>query len=115
MKGESRHAHLEAGGIVAITPASISGELLDMGEYPALRLSSHGNSRVHGELIEFEALDKIIADVDDEEGPGFRREVVNVTLDDGRSHFAWTYVIASDLGHKRVIESGRWRERAASA
>jgi gamma-glutamylcyclotransferase (GGCT)/AIG2-like uncharacterized protein YtfP len=117
MTGEPRHHLLEAGGIRSITPASISGELLDMGEYPALRLSSHTNRRVYGELIEFEALDKVIDRVDEEEGPAFRREFVNVTLDNGTSHFALTYVLASDAGltHARHIESGRWRGRAAKA
>ena len=113
MKGESRHGLLERGQIKSIVPASVAGELIDFGEYPALRLSAYASGRVSGELIEFEALDTIISNIDDEEGPAFRREIVNVSLEDGRSHFAWTYVLASDTGHRRVIESGNWRARAA--
>ena len=113
MKGQRYHELLERGHIKSIVPASISGELVDLGEYPALRLSSYSKHRVSGELIEVEELDKVIEEVDNEEGPAFRREIVNVTLEDGRSQFAWTYVLASEAGHFPVIESGDWRTKAA--
>lgn len=113
MKGQIRHGLLEPGGIKSIVPASIAGELIDLGEYPALRLSAYAKSRVFGELIEFEALDKIIERIDNEEGPQFRREIVNVSLEGGQSQFAWTYVLASDTGKFPLIESGDWRAKAA--
>ena len=113
MKGQSHHELLECGHIRSIVPASISGEMVDLGEYPALRLSSYSKRRVSGELIEVEELDKVIEEVDNEEGPAFRREIVNVTLEDGRGQFAWTYVLASEAGHFPVIESGDWRAKAA--
>jgi gamma-glutamylaminecyclotransferase len=109
MKGQPDHGLLEQGQIKSIVRASISGELIDLGDYPGLRLSSYSKGRVSGELIEVEALDRVIGAVDNEEGPAFRREIVNVTLEDGRSHFAWTYVLASDAGHYPVIESSEWR------
>jgi gamma-glutamylcyclotransferase (GGCT)/AIG2-like uncharacterized protein YtfP len=114
MTGQSRHALLAAGKIKSIVPASISGELIDLGEYPALRLSAHAKSRVAGELIEFAALDEVIEQIDNEEGPQYRREIVNVTLNDGQSRFAWAYVLASDAGHCPVIESGNWRSKTAA-
>jgi gamma-glutamylcyclotransferase (GGCT)/AIG2-like uncharacterized protein YtfP len=110
MTGESRHPMLEPARIIAVRPASISGELLDMGDHPGLRLSSHSHSRVSGELIEFEALDEILTGLDAEEGPEFRREIVNVTVENG-SHFAWAYILAGDSADLKVIPSGDWRKR----
>jgi gamma-glutamylcyclotransferase (GGCT)/AIG2-like uncharacterized protein YtfP len=111
MRGESRHHLLAPGGMKSILPASVSGELIDFGEHPGLRLSSYAKTRVTGELIEFEALDEIIGKIDEEEGPEFRREIVNVSRDDDRNCFAWTYVLASDDESGRVIESGDWRRK----
>ncbi|MBV9084349.1 MAG: gamma-glutamylcyclotransferase [Acidobacteriaceae bacterium] len=111
MKGESRHHLLELAQIKSVVPATISGELLDLGEYPGLRLSPYVKTRVCGELIELEALDRVIERLDAEEGPAFRREIVNVTTDDGQSHFAWTYVLASDASSLPVIESGDWHRK----
>jgi gamma-glutamylcyclotransferase (GGCT)/AIG2-like uncharacterized protein YtfP len=110
MTGESRHPMLKPAGIVSVRPASISGELLDMGDHPGLRLSSYSHHRVAGELLEFEALDKILDELDIEEGPEFRREIVNVTVEGG-SHFAWIYVLAGDTADLKVIASGDWRKR----
>jgi gamma-glutamylcyclotransferase (GGCT)/AIG2-like uncharacterized protein YtfP len=113
MKGQSHHTLLEQGSVVSIQPASIAGQLIDMGEYPALHLSPWITSRVHGELIEVERLDTILDRLDEYEGPEFRREIVHVTLDNGHSHAAWTYVLASEFGEPKVIPSGRWNASAA--
>ena len=116
MQGEVRHHLLLAGGIQSISPASIAGELLDFGEYPGLQLSTGTKGRVAGELVEFESLDKIIAALDEEEGPDFRRELVNVTLPNGRGRFAWTYVLAAEAGRGgNAISSGNWRAKSARA
>ncbi len=111
MTGELRHALLESGNIQTVEKASIAGELVSLGEYPGLRLSSETNSRVHGEWIDFASLDTIIDALDEEEGPGFKREIVNVTLDNGTSQFTWVYVLASHSGEFPVIASGDWRRR----
>ena len=111
MSGESRHPMLERARIVAVRPASIAGELIDMGDHPGLRLSTYEHHRVQGELIEFEELDAILADVDAEEGPEFRRELVNVTVEGGGNHFAWVYVLAGNSSDAEVIQSGDWRKK----
>ena len=111
MKGQSRHHLLEPAEIKSVLPASLAGELLDFGEYPALRLMSSGNSRVRGELIELGALDKVLEQIDEEEGPQFRREIVNATADSGETQFAWVYVIASEKSDAPPIRSGSWREK----
>lgn len=116
MRGEVRHHLLSAAGIQSISPASIAGDLLDLGDYPGLQLSTATKERVVGELIEFESLDKIISDLDEEEGPEFRRELVNVTLPNGRGQFAWTYVLAGQAANGRdPIPTGNWRNRSARA
>ena len=115
MKGESHHTLLEQGGVLSIQAASIAGQLIDLGEYPALHLSPWITSRVFGELIEIDKLDTILDRLDEYEGPEFRREIVHVTLEDGHSRGAWTYVLASDKGELKVIPSGRWKASAAGA
>jgi len=111
MKGEARHHLLEPARITSIVAASISGELVNLGEYPGLRLSPYIKTRVCGELIELEALDDIMEKLDAEEGPQFRREMVNVTAENGRTQFAWTYVLASNAPSLPVIESGDWHRK----
>ena len=113
MTGESRHQMLERARIKSVRAASISGELLDMGEHPGLRLSSYSGHRVQGELIEFEELDTILPELDAEEGPEFRREIVNVTVESG-NHFAWVYVLAGNNKNLKAIDSGDWRKRHAA-
>lgn len=112
MRGQIRHHLLAPGGIQSIVPASISGQLIDLGEYPGVLLSTHIQQRVTGELIEFASLDKILEAIDAEEGPDFRREIVHVTLRDGRDQFAWTYVFSTgQLAQHAVIPSGNWRSK----
>ena len=111
MKDQPRHHLLERARVTSITPASVSGELVNLGEYPGLRLSAYAKTRVMGELIEFEALDTLIDELDQVEGPEFRRELVNVALPNGGNHFAWTYVLASNTGNLPVIQSGDWRKK----
>lgn len=115
MQGQPQHALLQEAGVISVLPASIAGELVDVGEYPALRLSPYITSRVHGQLIGIEKLDTVLDRLDGYEGPEFKRELVNVTLDDGRTHTAFTYVLASDVVHTTVIPSGRWIAKAAGA
>ena len=115
MQGESHSSLLEEAGVVSVSPASIAGELLDLGEYPALRIRPYTTNRVHGQLIEVNKLNKVLAHLDTYEGPAFRREIVHVSLDDGRSHFAWVYVLANDSGDSKVIPSGRWGRKSAGA
>ncbi len=111
MRGESRHGLLAAGGVKSVRPASLAGELFDMGEHPGMKLSAHTHGRVTGELIEFDSLDTIMEELDREEGAGFRREIVNVAVEGGGNHFAWTYVLAGETGGVPVIASGNWRKR----
>lgn len=115
MTGESRHRLLAPARVKSVRKASILGELLDLGEYPGLILSSGGASRVRGEFIEVEALESVIEALDEEEGPEFRREVVNAALDEGGNHFAWAWLLAAGHPSTRVITSGDWRNRNSQA
>lgn len=114
MRGQSHYRLLEPAGVASVLPASIAGELLDLGDYPALRLSPYITSRVYGQWIELHKPDAVLSNLDDYEGPEFKREIVHVTDDAGRTHPAWTYVLASDQEHFDVIVSGRWRAQGAA-
>lgn len=115
MTGESRHWLFQPGRVKSVRRASVSGRLLDLGEYPGLVLSPGGESRVCGELIDLEALDAVIDAIDGEEGPDFRRETVQVTLNNGATHLAWAWIFASDSCDAPVIPSGDWRNRGPQA
>jgi gamma-glutamylcyclotransferase (GGCT)/AIG2-like uncharacterized protein YtfP len=56
--GEMRHHMLAAGRILTIIPASVAGQLLDLGAYPGLVHGEKG-SRVQGELVGFQAFAQI--------------------------------------------------------
>jgi gamma-glutamylaminecyclotransferase len=109
MAGQRRHNLLQSCGLRSVTPASAGGSLVDLGEYPALRRSPQCASRVYGECIEVEHLEDLLECLDEYEGPRYRREVVEITLEDGRSRDAWAYVLASDPADFELINSGRWR------
>lgn len=108
MSGECRHWMLAAGGIESVVTASVSGMLLDLGEYPGLVLSKKG--AVRGELIRFRN-PAILERLDEEEGAEYRREVVRVRLSDGSTQAAWAYVLVTVPASKPVIASGDWRSR----
>lgn len=110
MRGECRHWLVEKAVIRRIRAATIGGRLFDFGGYPGLRLESNGNNFVYGELIECDRLESVLPELDEEEGPDFRRELVTVKVE-GATEPAYVYVLASDPEGATVISSGDWKLR----
>ena len=98
-----------------VGPGKIKGRLYDMGEYPAAIPAEEG-AFIIGELYQLkENLDFywVIEQIDDYEGinveegetPLFKRETVDVYLND-RTITAWVYWYNGDVTNRPVIKSG---------
>jgi gamma-glutamylcyclotransferase (GGCT)/AIG2-like uncharacterized protein YtfP len=111
LTGESRHHMLAAGRVVSILAATVAGLLLDFNEYPELVRPTQESARVLGELVKFESLDSILDALDAEEGPDFRRELIEAALADGSICLAWVYVFTGKQRSARALSSGSWRDR----
>jgi len=91
---------------------SIEASLYDLGIYPAAVPTP--DSRVWGEVYETEAIEAVLAALDEIEGyrPGdvdhslYLRERVPTQLPDGRSVEAWVYFYNAPLGRAPLIPSG---------
>jgi gamma-glutamylcyclotransferase (GGCT)/AIG2-like uncharacterized protein YtfP len=96
--------------------ATCRGRLYLVRHYPALVLSDDPADVVHGELFALRARDAMLAEFDMYEacGEGFKppteyvRQMLNVTLADGSSSEAWTYVYNWPVTELRRIASGRF-------
>ena len=108
--GECRNGLLVAGGIRSVLPARASGKLFDFGEYPGMRLSVTGGE-VIGEVIELEDLDRILPELDEEEGPQYQRKMIEVRLEAGGTVEAWAYVLMSEPIGAAEIAAGDWKKR----
>jgi len=99
------------GGAESLGPATVEGELRNLGDYPGLAV---GTEIVHGELFRIPeaALSRIDElegyDSGDPEGSLFRREIRDVHREDGTVARSWTYVWPHGGGTR--IPSGDWLE-----
>lgn len=119
MKGEQRFNH------PAIIPFRsgikeghiIGAELYDLGDYPGMVLTGNKDAIVYGEVQEFISIERIIKILDrlerfnptDLKSSLFRREEVNVILEDGKELRAYAYIYNQPIKNAKKIPSGRWR------
>lgn len=116
MRGECREGLMRQHGPLAWADATASGRLVDLGEYPGLRLG--GAASVYGEIVRFGDLGPLLRVLDEVEGfEGFgvsgslyRRALLRVTSN-GERTLAWTYVLCADDASHAAIPSGSWRRR----
>jgi len=100
-------------------PASCRGRLYMVKHYPGLVLSDAADEIVHGELYRLRAADELLREFDMYEacGEGFPeptqyvRKLFSVTLADGASSQAWTYLYNWPVAALTLIESGRFLQR----
>lgn len=104
--GERAHHHLAGSRLVGPADTEDGYELLDLGDYPALRAAREG--RVHGDLYEVEPA--VLAALDRYEGHPtlFRRG--EVRLADGTTATTYFAHAAGRAGAPRIA-SGDWRRR----
>ncbi len=92
----------------------IPGRLYDVGSYPALRSARYAGEMVVGDLYRLSRPGFALARLDRYEGIGpgqsrpnqYSRERVLVTLEDGGTHQAWTYLYRGETARLRQIRSG---------
>ena len=101
-----------------LSEATCRGRLYRVKHYPALVLSNDPTEIVHGELFRLRAPEAMLAEFDMYEacGEGFPppteyvRQMLAVTLADGSSSEAWTYVYNWPVTKLARIASGRFLE-----
>jgi gamma-glutamylcyclotransferase (GGCT)/AIG2-like uncharacterized protein YtfP len=98
--------------------ARCRGRLYLVKHYPGLVLSDDAEDVVFGELVRLHRPDESLATLDEYEGcgpgvasPQYLRQVLPVTLDDGCTSEAWTYVYNRPVAKLKRIASGRFLER----
>lgn len=117
MRGQSR-AHLIArANPLRILPATAPGRLVHLGGYPGLLPPRMARHRVRGEYVEFDPASGLLASLDAvedyrpaaESASLYLRRRIDVTLDDGTVHPAWTYLYNRPYDPRLIIKSGDWR------
>ena len=96
--------------------ASCHGRLYKVKHYPGLVLSDDASDVVYGELYRLRAVDDLLREFDMYEacGEGFAeptqyvRQMLTVTLTDGATRDAWTYIYNWPVAGLTWIESGRF-------
>ena len=99
-----------------VGPASIVGQLYDLGRYPVLVINGGMTDRVHGELIEISAPAITFPWLDAYEGIGrnasgadeYQRVEQSVEQAAGGAMTAWVYVYQKPIAGLPRIQSGRW-------
>jgi gamma-glutamylcyclotransferase (GGCT)/AIG2-like uncharacterized protein YtfP len=118
--GQSQRDRLAREGAL-VGAASVSGRLLDLGDYPGLVLTGDGDSRVHGEVVHLAAPERSFRWLDAYEGivPGdhahneYARIVTDAMLADGRILPVWLYVFQQEVSGRPAVPGGRWIDHAA--
>ncbi|RZN31185.1 gamma-glutamylcyclotransferase family protein [Bradyrhizobium sp. Leo121] len=109
-------ARLLSGNADFISEARCQGRLYRVAHYPALELSDDPADIVHGELFRLRVPDELLREFDMYEacGEGFPqpteyvRQMLPLTLADGTTAEAWTYVYNWPVAHLPRIASGRF-------
>ncbi len=111
--------------ITAMEPATFTGgRLFDMGYYPML-VTAVSSETVQGMVITVDPAqyEAVMQRLDELEGydpkqpkkKGYRRQVIEVVLPDGRSQQAWVYLgDAALVQDKPIVANGDWAAYAAN-
>lgn len=91
--------------------AYFNGKLYDLGAFPGAVPSDNPSDRVKGEVYRLHQPERILAALDEYEGalgedPLYRGELVDITLENGKSIKAWIYIFNGDVSGFHRIEPG---------
>jgi gamma-glutamylcyclotransferase (GGCT)/AIG2-like uncharacterized protein YtfP len=89
-----------------VGPARVRGRLYDFGRYPGAR-SEDGS--IVGEIFRLDKPDKLLATLDDYEGPEYERSIAPAHTDDGTVD-CWIYWYKGSV-RGESIASGDWLAR----
>lgn len=121
MKGFRADWHRKLGAEF-VGQGTIRAKLYDLGAYPGARVvGADPERRVSGELyrlrdpeLALKTLDKYEEFSPDEPKRSlFVRQLLTVTLEEGRKKRAWTYLYHRGIAKAKLIPSGRYRDSAA--
>ena len=101
---------------VLIGPATMSGELLNLGDYPGFVTSKTSTSRVHGEILALHHPSQTFDWLDDYECVSknpikkgeYSREYLTAERKTGEVVRAWVYVFLGSRTIDLLIPSGSW-------
>jgi len=111
-------------GAKFVGTGTMRASLYDLGGYPGARVFGvKPGQRVSGELYRLRAPELALKTLDEYEQffplrPNkslFVREVLPVTLDDGRKKRAWAYLYNRGIASARLIPTGCYRDRVKGA
>jgi gamma-glutamylcyclotransferase (GGCT)/AIG2-like uncharacterized protein YtfP len=129
LRQESSHHHiLRSLHAAYLGPATVAGELFDLGRFPGARLvkptnPGMGNRRVLGELYRLQNPSSDLGVLDRYEGlqPSapeatlFRRELACVRTRSGKTTQAWIYCLARRPSAARLIPSGNYAKTSRAS
>lgn len=117
MRGFHEDLQEKVGGKL-IGKGTIRAKLYDLGDYPGARLAGNSSeSFVKGELYQLgdpERASRVLDEYEDyfpsePRKSLFIRQLVTVTLEDGRKRRAWTYLYNRPVDNAKLIPSGNYR------
>jgi gamma-glutamylcyclotransferase (GGCT)/AIG2-like uncharacterized protein YtfP len=106
-KGGSQHERMRNARFLA--EATVSGLLYEIDWYPGVVLDESQRYRVHGEL--YQVSDELLTELDDFEGPEYRRVKQNTLTTKHEMFSAWIWEYARPTTSKKIIASGDWLQR----
>jgi gamma-glutamylcyclotransferase (GGCT)/AIG2-like uncharacterized protein YtfP len=89
-----------------VGPARVQGRLYDFGRYPGARPE---DGSITGEIFRLDEPDKLLATLDDYEGPEYERSIAPAITDDGTVD-CWIYWYVGSV-RGEIIASGDWLQR----
>jgi gamma-glutamylcyclotransferase (GGCT)/AIG2-like uncharacterized protein YtfP len=111
---EARRPLAEGGHF--LMEASVPGRLYLAEGWPAAGPAGGPAERVHGEVFELSDPDRILAELDAWEGPGYERRLVPALFkDQGFEIECWAWFWTGPLDESRRIADGRWRPKKKEA
>lgn len=90
---------------------SVYGRLFDLGRFPGAVQAPRCRARVVGELYILRGATRSLRLLDRFEGSGYRRELAEVELRNGKRARAWVYWLKGLGASKRLIRSGDYAEK----
>jgi gamma-glutamylcyclotransferase (GGCT)/AIG2-like uncharacterized protein YtfP len=88
--------------------AQIPGRLYLVAHYPGLRPAQNLGEVVHGEVCQPADAAALCPELDEFEGPSYRRAAVRARLEDGSELDVWVYEYVAPVDEDRLIPSGRY-------
>jgi gamma-glutamylcyclotransferase (GGCT)/AIG2-like uncharacterized protein YtfP len=90
-----------------VGPARVQGRLYDFGRYPGARPE---NGSIVGEIFRLGEPDKLLATLDDYEGPEYERAITPAHTHNGGTVDCWIYWYVGSV-RGEIIASGDWLRR----